>query len=143
MTLCRVDAAHRPDAVGCLQSFDFLLGSRFLPLDVCGIRFANEELSASLEENLLPVAEVGHTDVVLPTNLRDRQPLNEVGSENGDILLVGIIDTFPLIGQWRQRFCNRQTPAHIATRVTKISKTKQGPRGGAVRVGGCFCVGDI
>ena len=43
--------------------------------------------------------------------------------EDGDLLLAGIIDTFPLIGQWRQPFCNRQTPADIPARETRISKT--------------------
>ena len=33
-------------------------------------------------------------------------------SPSGDLFLSGIIDTFPMIGQWQQPFCNRQTPAH-------------------------------
>jgi len=37
--------------------------------------------------------------------------------------LAGIIDTFPMIGHWRQPFCHRQTPAHVAARETQISKT--------------------
>gem|GEM_PF-4219427 len=42
-----------------------------------------------------------------------RQPLSEVTPEDGDLLMAGIIDTFPMIGHWRQPFCHRQTPAHF------------------------------
>jgi hypothetical protein len=55
--------------------------------------------------------------------LLNEQPLNEVGSEDGDVLLAGIIDTFPMLGYWRQPFCNRQTPAHFPACDTKVSKT--------------------
>jgi hypothetical protein len=55
--------------------------------------------------------------------LLNEQPLNEVSSEDGDLLLAGINDTFPMIGHWRQPFCNRQTPAHFPARETKVSKT--------------------
>jgi hypothetical protein len=52
-----------------------------------------------------------------------QQPVNEVSPEDGDPLLAGIMDKLPVIGHWRQPFCNRQTPAHFPARETKISKT--------------------
>jgi hypothetical protein len=57
-------------------------------------QLAIEELSRILEEDLLPVVDFGHSDVVLPTNLRNRQPITEVGSEDGDLLRAGIIALF-------------------------------------------------
>jgi len=46
--------------------------------------------------------------------LFSRQLFREVDFEHGDMLLAGIVDTFLLMGDWRQLFCHRRTQADFA-----------------------------
>ena len=121
--------AHVPAAVrqsprffgdGGFECLHLLHSRGLLTTDIGGVWLSLEERGTFFEENFLPVAEVHDADPVLFANLRNRHVLDEVLTQDGNLLLTGLIDT---IGHWRYPFSDRQTPAHLSARASRRFKT--------------------
>ena len=93
---------------------------RLLTTAAGGIWLSLEERSPFLEEDFLPVVEIHDADPVLFADLRDRHVLDEVLTQDGNLLPAGIIDRS---GRRRYPYSDRQTPAHFSSRASRRFKT--------------------